>query len=35
MSLFWQGVVTTIAVEAIILVVAVAVSIRNDSKKNK
>lgn len=35
MSLFWQGVVTTIAVEAIILVIAVSISICRDSKKTK
>lgn len=33
MSLFMQGVVTTIAVEAIILMIAVAISIYHDKQK--
>lgn len=31
---FWMGVATTIIVEVVILVVAVAISMHNDKKKN-
>lgn len=32
---FWMGVATTIIVEVVILVVAVAISMHNDKKKNR
>ena len=31
---FWRGVATTMIVEVVILVVAVAISMHNDKKKN-
>lgn len=33
-NLFWMGVATTIIVEVVSLVVAVAISMYNDKKKN-
>lgn len=35
MSLFWQGVVTTIAVEAVLSVIAIGCAIYSDYKKKK
>lgn len=35
MSLFWQGVVTTIAVEAVLSAIAIGCAVYSDSKKKK